>query len=211
MLLWTSTSLPRYDTQQKKPQTLEPPAAPAKPPAAMRTRSPQKREDCKDLTFSLQRLEWSAEGNATIYRQEETCSTLFPSFLLSHTCNLRMGTRTHTHKPLLECNSSVFFLSISARKSHSVDKCRPDEERIEPWNENEKGLFFSKNGLFGLDMVVVNKNFSSDGGQACVALFAEEWGKSDIKKIHSQKVRNSETPSRNTMEFWWKVQTPVHP
>lgn len=91
-------------TQQKKPQTLQPPAAPAKLSADMRTRPPQRREDCKDRTFRLAaRLEWSAEGNGRILTLEETWSTQLPSLLLSHTCNLGMSVRAcvraraHTH------------------------------------------------------------------------------------------------------------------
>ena len=92
----------------------------------VRTRPPQRRGDCKDLTFRLAaRLEWSTKGNGRIYTQ-------FPSFLLSHMCNLgtRVHTHTHahTHKLLLACNEFCFslFLSISVGGTSQRDKCRPD-------------------------------------------------------------------------------------
>lgn len=89
---------------------------------------------------------WSGQPKETlefIDRRKRVALCFLP--FCFHTRAIWGWARTHTHKPLLECNSSVFFfVYFCQKKSHSVDKCRPDEERIEPWNENEKGLFFLK-------------------------------------------------------------------
>lgn len=54
-----------------------------------------------------------------------------------------------------------------------------------------KSAYFSTNGLFGLDMVVVNGKFSSDGWQACVTLLLESGEKVTLNNpLTKEKFKN---------------------
>lgn len=69
-----------------------------------------------------------------------------------------------------------------------------------------KSAYFSTNGLFGLDMVVVNGKCSSDGRQACVTLLPKSGKKVTFKNPKQKRKevsmeRSKSRPPINLL-FW---------